>query len=217
MINLSNITLISITSVNIEEHIKALNYSSRELKFKEIILLTDKDIILNNIKVIKIPKINSLDEYSKFMVYELHKHINTDFCINIQDDGFIVNADKWDDEFLNYDYVGAAWGLPKDNFSYLDDKGNLVRVGNGGFSLRSKKILELPTKLNLEWKPFYGFYNEDGFFVCHHRSLFLSEGIKYAPLEVAVKFSHEVQIPETLGITPFGFHGKGSHYCNIVK
>ena len=31
-------------------------------------------------------------------------------------------------------------------------------------------------------------------------------GCKFAPVEVAAKFSHEKQLPETQGITPFGFH-----------
>jgi hypothetical protein len=31
-------------------------------------------------------------------------------------------------------------------------------------------------------------------------------GCKIAPIEVAARFAHEKPIPETKGITPFGFH-----------
>ncbi len=54
------------------------------------------------------------------------------------------------DDFLNYDYIGAPYPLPQDNFSYRDIDGNLIRVGNS-VSLRSKKLLDLPIQLDLEW------------------------------------------------------------------
>ena len=38
------------------------------------------------------------------------------------------------------------------------------------------------------------------------RHIYEQLGCKFAPVEVAAKFSHEKQLPETQGITPFGFH-----------
>jgi hypothetical protein len=49
----------------------------------------------------------------------------------IQWDGYVVNAEAWDPAFLDCDYIGAKW--------YWHDPG--TRVGNGGFSLRSRKLL----------------------------------------------------------------------------
>ena len=72
--------------------------------------------------------------------------------------------------------------------------------------------MDLPNKLGLEWKSFHGFYNEDGFICAMNRHIYEENGIKYAPLEVAKYFSHEAPIPEINGITPFGFHGKGSKW-----
>jgi hypothetical protein len=89
-------------------------------------------------------------------------------------------------------------------------------VGNGGFSLRSKKILSLADKLKLEWKSYFGYYNEDGFFTCHNRHIYEQNGCVFAPLDVAKYFSHEIQIPETEGIIPFGFHGKGNSYNSLI-
>jgi hypothetical protein len=209
MINLDNVTLVSVTSVNLDRTIRALKYSCKNIIFNDVILLTDKDVSTDNINVIKIEELDYIG-YSKFIVYELHKYIKTDFALIIQEDGFVVNANKWDDNFLKYDYIGAPFILPRqdDNISYRDSFGNLIRVGNGGFSLRSKKLLSLPTLLNFEWKSYFGYYNEDGFFAVHNRYILEENGCVYAPVDVAAKFSHERQTSETIGITPFGFHGK---------
>jgi len=217
MINLDNVTLVSVTSVNLDRTIKALKYSCKNIIFNDVILLTDKDVSTDNINVIKIEELDYIG-YSKFIVYELHKYIKTDFALIIQEDGFVVNANKWDDNFLKYDYIGAPFILPRqdDNISYRDSFGNLIRVGNGGFSLRSKKLLSLPTLLNFEWKSYFGYYNEDGFFVVHNRHILEENGCVYAPVDVAARFSHERQTDETIGITPFGFHGKSHHNNNLI-
>ncbi len=61
-------------------------------------------------------------------------------------------------------------------------------------------------------EPCIGDINEDGFICAMNRHIYEENGIKYAPLEVAKYFSHEAPIPEINGITPFGFHGKGSKW-----
>jgi len=216
MIDLNNITLVLASSVNIDRSIKSLLYSMRGINFESVKLFTDLDVNPgDNIEVIKIPKLD-YDGYSKFITYELHKFIETDFVLITQDDGFVINPECWSKDFIDYDYIGAPWPLPNDNFSYRDSFGNIVRVGNGGFSLRSKKLLKLPTDLNLEWKSYFGFFNEDGFFTCHNRHIFEQHGCVFSPIEVAANFSHEFKIPETDGINPFGFHGKNSIYYNLI-
>jgi hypothetical protein len=217
MVILNNITLVSVTSVNVDRTIRALKYCTKNIKFKDVLLLTDKNVSPIGIKTIKINEIDYIG-YSKFIVYELHKYINTDFVLIIQDDGFIINPEKWDDVFLNYDYIGALFPIPQpsDNISYRDPFGGLQRVGNGGFSLRSKKLLELPTKLNLEWKPYFGYYNEDGFFAVHNKYLLEENGCIFAPVDVAAHFSIEYETPETIGVKPFGFHGKHNKYYNYI-
>jgi hypothetical protein len=72
--------------------------------------------------------------------------------------------------------------------------------------LRSKKLLDVPVKLNLEWKPFHGFTNEDGFICVNYRHKYIDEGCKFADIDVAKYFSHETMLPELEGITPFVFH-----------
>ncbi len=64
----------------------------------------------------------------------------------------------------------------------------------------------------MEWKSYYGYYNEDGFFSVHNRHIFENIGCKYATIDTAKYFSHESELPETENIIPFGFHGKWSKY-----
>ena len=217
MITLNNVTLVSVTSVNLERTIKALRYSMSDIKFNTVKLFTDVDVECPDIDVVKIETLDYIN-YSRFIVYELYKHINTDYVLIIQEDGFVINNDKWQDVFLNYDYIGAPFPIPPitDNISYRDPFGNLCRVGNGGFSLRSKKLLELPTKLNLEWKPYFGYYNEDGFFAVHNKHIFEENGCVYAPINVAAEFSLEYKTPENYDVTPFGFHGKHNKYYSFI-
>ena len=214
MINLPNITLVTMTSVDVSGAIKALEYSSEKINFGKIILISHEkpSNLPNNIEFGLIDKMNNVNEYSYNMIYKLGNYIDTDYALVVQSDGYIVNPKQWKEEFLDYDYIGAPFPLPSDSFSYRDIHGEVFRVGNGGFSLRSKKLINLPNELNLEWKSFHGFYNEDGFICAFNRHIYEDNGIKFAPLDIAKYFSHETIIPEINGITPFGFHGKNSKW-----
>lgn len=207
MLNLSNITLIALTSVRLPQTISALEYSCKNIKFGDVKILSD--IKPNNlpsfIKHELTEKSSNIDEWNYNIIYNLPKHVETEFCILIHDNGFVVNANSWRDEFLNYDYIGAPWPIPNDNFSYRDINGELIRQGNS-VSLRSKKLLDIPINLNLEWKPFHGYTNEDGFICVNYRHKYVEQGCKFADIDVAKYFSHESMIPEILGIEPFAFH-----------
>jgi hypothetical protein len=141
------------------------------------------------------------------MLYELKNYIKTRHIITIQHDGFILHPDKWDDMWLNYDFIGAPWPpfyVNRENVS------EIVRIGNGGFSLRSKKFINLYTELNLPLinDGLVGI-SEDHQQCCMHRNTYINNGIKFAPVEVAKYFSHEnhTLTPETTKeIIPFGFH-----------
>jgi hypothetical protein len=207
MINLPQVTLVAVSSVRIEQTIKALEYSSKDIEFGSIKLISDIEPsnLSNKISFNKIEKINNIDEWNYAIIYKLPTYIETDFCILIHDNGFIVNSNSWKDEFLKYDYIGAPWPLPVDNYSYRDINNNLIRVGNS-VSLRSKKLLNVPLKHNLEWKRFHAYSNEDGFICCNYRHKYLEEGCVFADIDLAKYFSHESMIPEIQGIKPFAFH-----------
>ncbi len=194
MLDLSNVTLITMTSKNYEGHNNALEYSKRGIKWGAVKLITQFPF-------------KTLDEYSKAMIYELRRFVDTPYCVTIQDDGFIVNPESWNDDWFNYDYIGSPWPLPTDDYSYRTPDGEIIRVGNGAVSFRSKKLLELPDELEFGWRLYFGNANEDGFLTCHTRRILQHYGIKFAPIEVAKYFSREHEIPENQDVDkPFGFH-----------
>jgi hypothetical protein len=137
------------------------------------------------------PQINSRQAYSKFILKELHHLIKTDFVLIVQWDGWIINKGAWMPKFLEYDYIGAVW--------FWHPKG--LRVGNGGFSLRSKKLLQLTASPEFQ----YADLNEDDL-ICHlNRDFLVSNGIRFAPEELARQFSYERELSD---IPTFGFHGE---------
>lgn len=213
---MKNVTIVGVAGVKALETLWAIKYSCKDLKFAKSILITPEEITDSEVEIIKCEPLN-YEQYNHFIVYRLHEYIDTEFCLIVQNDGYVVNANQWDDTFLDYDYIGAVWPLPQDNFSFRDSEGNLQRVGNGGFSLRSKKLLSLAKELNLEWKEYFGFYHEDGFFSCHNRKIYEQHGCKFAPIDIASSFSHEVNVPENFGKIPFGFHGKNHPYYKLTQ
>jgi hypothetical protein len=216
MVNLENVTLIALTSVKLEQTVKALEYSCNGIKFGQVKLVSDikPDNLPKYITHEFTNKMSNIDEWNYAAIYELGKHVDTEFAILIHDDGFIVNPELWRDDFLNYDYIGAPWPIPNDNFSFLDINGELIRCGNS-VSLRSKKLIDLPVKLNMKWESFHGYYNEDGFICVNNRHIYKEHGMKFADINVAKYFSHETMVSEIEGITPFAFHkwsGSNSNY-----
>ncbi len=207
IIKLPNVTLVAMATRNVEETLQALIYSCQGIEFGSVKLLSHYSpySLDKNIEFVRVKKIKNIDEWSYKIVYELVDYIDTEFALLVHADGFVVNPSSWRQEFIEYDYIGAPWPLPSDDFSYRDAHGNIVRVGNS-VSLRSKRLLALPGKLNLPWEPFHGFYNEDGFICVKNRSIYESHGMKFAPLDVAKYFSHESMIPEVRNIKPFAFH-----------
>ena len=215
-LHLEDVTIVSVAGIKAQEALNAIKYSCKDIDFGDRILITPEDISDSFVRVVKCTPLD-YEQYNKFIVFELHKYIKTKYALVIQGDGFVLNATQWSDVFLNYDYIGAIWPLPSDNYSFRDSSGDLYRVGNGGFSLRSKKLLTLPTELGLEWKSYYGNYHEDGYISVHHRKALEEGGCLFAPIRVAAIFSHETPVPETEGIVPFGFHGKNTIYYETLK
>lgn len=221
MLDLPDVTLAILTSVGIKPSIQAMQHSCKGINFGKVKFISHErpEYLPTTMEFSKCPKMNNIDEWNKASIYELPKHIDTPFVMLIHADGFVVNADSWDGDFLNYDYIGAPWPLPTDDFSYKDCWGNVIRVGNS-VSLRSKELLNIPIELNLEWKSFHGYYNEDGFICVNYRQEYLDAGCRFADIDVAKHFSHETMIPEIEGIKPFAFHrhhGTNAIYPNFGK
>lgn len=189
-IKLPTVTLICLTNQNFEDHKKAIDKSCEEIEFGAVKLIWDE-------------KIKSIDDWNYKIIYDLFKYVDTPHALLIHADGYVIHPELWNPNWLHYDYIGAPWPLPTDDYSYKDELGHIQRVGNS-VSLRSKKIMELTAQRN--WKPYYGNTNEDGFMCVHNRKWLENRGCLFAPLEVAVHFSKEHEIPENVGLETFAFH-----------
>ena len=224
MINLPDVTLFAFDNTpKIEETIKALYTSMSGIEYGSVKLVTSKEQIEQYRSKLEpdgiileepVIEVNNYNDYNYYWVYKVGEHIQTSHCLLIQSDGFVLFPEKWDNTWLKYDYIGAPWAYVED--SYVDPFGNHHRVGNGGFCLMSKKLLDVPNKVEVPWEvnnsDFYKMppgvvnYHGDGNVCVHNRHIYVEQGCEFAPVEVAVKFSQETRIPECEGIIPFGFH-----------
>jgi hypothetical protein len=205
MLKLPNVTLVVVTSVKIEDNISAMVKSMSGIEYGAVKFFCHiKPNLPIGVGYVECEKLDYIG-FSRYTFLELWKNIETDFCLLVHHDGYVSNPDNWDDRFLNFDYIGAPWPYSED--SYITDYGEHVRVGNAGVCIRSKKILKMPTDLGLRFEHRQGFYNDDGNFCVYHRKTFLENGIRYAPIELASKFSKEIWIDGISRNDTFAFHG----------
>jgi hypothetical protein len=149
---------------------------------------------------------NSWVEGQRIQAYRLHEYFDTSHMLHIETDGYPLRPHLWDPKWLEYDYIGAPWGVEGCPTRTLNP---LYRVGNGGCSLQSKKFRQLLYK--------YRGYYRDGVpsdvWFCQDevlRSSLRNNRIKFAPISEAIKFSYEAPVPEFpnwVCTHSFGFHG----------
>jgi len=198
MIPIPNTTLCCIDCLNHQAAIRALQLSQTECQFEKVLFLTDIEFELDDIDVKLISPINSSEQYSHFVIKQLINYVDTNYIILVQWDGYIINGSAWDDKFFKYDYIGARW----------PDAKSSEQVGNGGFSLRSRKLL---AALQDERAVSKGPEDED---ICKHFRDWLMRdyNIQFSPLEIADYFSYERAQPVHLTL---GFHGVFNMYKYI--
>ena len=144
-LNLPNVTLAAMTSVDIYETIRAMEYSMRGINFGDVVLITHRKpfTLPRTIRYSHTTKLDNIDKFNYKMVYELGQHIHTEYVLLVHADGFVVHPESWQDEFLAYDYIGSPWPLPQNDYAYRDAKGEICRVGNS-VSIRSKSCWTCP-------------------------------------------------------------------------
>lgn len=143
---------------------------------------------LRDVEYVQAPPIKTTKDYSDLLLTGLRQYVSGTHVLIIQWDSFILHPGLWTNDFLQYDYIGAVWPHHPD-----------TPVGNGGFSLRSVKLLEV-----LESPKISKRHPED-FCICVDNKATLENefGIRFAPANVAEQFAVE----RTEWHTAFGFHG----------
>jgi len=202
MLELPDVTLCCIDTKNHALALRALAKSRERIRFARVLFLTDAlpagMAVPDDVDIVPIPAIQTRDAYSHFVLKSLLPHIGTAHVLLVQWDGYVVNPDAWDPAYLDCDYIGAKW--------FWCEEG--LRVGNGGFSLRSRRLLEAlqdPRVVLVE--------AEDVTIGRIARPLLEREhGIRFADEALADRFSFEAAYP--IG-KPFGFHGL-FNFCRTV-
>lgn len=203
-LDLTQITAITIDGLELTQEkrntfSKIIEYMRSRINFASIKMLMVEDPNIEGVEFVKIDPIPTYAEWNQFCLSEMYKHIDTDFCLIFHDDGFVINPELWRPIFLEYDYIGAPW---PPMHPWPEPGRRDRRVGNGGFCIRSKRLLEAV-------KDFKADMNEDIVIVCSKRNELEALGLKFAPLEIATDFSIETQFLHTQSISScFGFHGK---------
>jgi hypothetical protein len=217
-LSLPNVTLLSINGRDPEKSIAAIRESRRQIDFAKSLLITNRKIEAPDIEVQTDPELNSLLDYNRICLLELYDRIETEFCLIVQPDGFVVHPRLWSPFFLEYDYIGAPWNhLRSMELIQLSghQPGDLPSplIGNGGFSLRSRKLLKTVASMN----PNPNLQPEDYQISVMLRVALEDEGIRFAPLRLAQQFSLESHVDQfsVLG-NHFGFHGRYAHFDNYL-
>jgi hypothetical protein len=186
------VTLCAVSSVGLEATVWAMRRSREQVRFDHALLLSHappEGLATSGIEWRRIDPLGSKADYSRFMLHELADHITTSHVLIVQWDGFIRDGSRWQDQFLDYDYIGAVWPQFEDAH----------KVGNGGFSLRSKRLLDATRQIPAEPEP------EDVLICRRHRHMLEADyEIRFADSETARLFSYEREGPAD---GEFGFHG----------
>jgi hypothetical protein len=190
--HLGDVTLVAVTSVAQAATLAALRHSLGQASFAKVLLLSDRqpgDLAGSGIEWRPIPRLASRADYSRFVMGNLAGHIETGHALLVQWDGFVRDGRAWRDEFLEYDYIGAPWPQYHDGMA----------VGNGGFSLRSRRLLQATVQLVAGDEP-------EDVAICrtHRRFLEKADSIRFANIDVARAFSYERGDSNGL---EFGVHG----------
>lgn len=186
---------------------RIVKLASNWFEFGSVKLLSAQDenqcALDEKIEFVKIDPMQAVD-YNRFCVEDLHKYVDTEYVILFQTDGFILSGENWDDKFLDYDYIGSPWPFVfGDNKYYRIENFNTQYpehfecrhlCGNGGFSLRSKKFLELSSKLKYNSQTpvvIYDFNPEDVFLCLDNYEYFIKNGCKFGEGAIGFNFSYE--------------------------
>lgn len=177
--------------------------------FKEPILITPRrDNCLKWGTMYEIPAPLSYAQYNELVFGGLLKSLQRpdwSHILLMQTDGHVCNPHSWNPSWLHFDYIGAPWPP-----QLVPEKFGKSWVGNGGFSLRSRKLMEACA--TLEWPASEDWPSPpEDVAICQYYRYRLEEmGIKFAPPEVAAAFSleNETRWTPARGINDvFGFHG----------
>ena len=193
-IQLPNVTLWAASwgqdAMMLNKTLRVLCYCRHNIKFGRIIHFSRTPPQFPDLpwETVIIPELD-MNRWNIFVNRVVPHYIKNDFAMSVHEDGFPLRFDLWQSAFLKYDYIGAPW---QDGV-----------VGNGGFNIESKAMLNAKAGLDFTVDELI---TASDMYVCRNRKAELEEfGLKFAPRDLALEFSTETfgnQWPS------FGFHGR---------
>lgn len=181
--SLSGVTLVCADDRRPDLAYRAIQESCKRVWFEDVKFFTMASGYQHTVRT---KPIRSIEDYCRFMVKDLAEHIKTPHCLVVQWDGYVINPKFWKEDYRQYDYIGAPWKADG-------------QIGNGGFSLRSKRLLEA-----LRAEPFTGPFTPEDEYICRHnrKRLEADHGIRFCSPATGLLFSAE----DIVYRGQFGFH-----------
>jgi hypothetical protein len=196
---INDVTLVTIETMYHGLARRAMEETLSRVPFKNTLVFSDQDFLPGS-KHVKIEHGDMLS-YCNLLLKGMLEHVDTEFVIFQQWDAMVHDGSKWRDYFLLNDYIGATWPW----------RPHGQNVGNGGFSLRSRRLLEALQAPHIQLDPAgeHG-VQEDNYIAIKHRAELELKGIVFAQAPVANQFSIE--------LAPEGYGAMAHHgFWNIVQ
>ena len=212
MIRLPNVSLLILNPAHGSElSASIIRFLQKHIEFGEVVHMTDRrPKTFLDARHVEIPRMK-WKEAQRWQALEIGRHFNKPFMLHIETDGFPFNFHLWDQAFLDWDYVGAPW--PKGVLACPEQN----EVGNGGCSIQSRKFRDVlwnNRHLYRDGLPSDVFFAMPEMMEKHREA-----GVRFAPKEVAIRFSFENPMPEFQGwhySKSFAFHGKIGECATMI-
>jgi len=211
-LSLPDVTLVAIDTVAHDLTRLALEECVRRVDFAEVLIFTDRhDFSVPGAPIqhlVLTPPLRGWEAVNRVWWHEVPERVTTSHFLTVQWDSWVLNPAAWDPDWLQYDYIGAPWPWHQ-----------IYRVGNGGFSLRSRRLAEHVAACSECCYPLA--HPEDDALCRRYRPMLEAEGFRWAPESVAWRFSFErgkgsQYLPDgAIGRMPFGFHG-AFNFCELL-
>lgn len=206
-LELPNVTLFCADCLDVNRAIKVIEKCKSLCNFGAVKLCTSLETdYVHKVPIMHLP---TLVAYSIFMLKKFPELVETDYVLTVQHDGWVLNTSAWNPAWLGYDYIGPLF-IHRHII-------NARSVGSGGFSFRSRKLINAVSEKLPAWDGTVDGANiiqnqvgcwEDGVISLLLRDHLERAGFKYAPPLEASKFAQGGNCDEGHYVkNPFGFHG----------
>lgn len=196
-LHLPDVTLVAIDTVCHALTALAVKECLDQAQFGAVQIHTDNSLPFRrqgiDAAVFAVKPFATVEEAMRCLWYGVPAQLPTSHMLLVQWDSGIVCPARWSDAFLACDYVGAPWGW----------HGDQHEVGNGGFSLRSRRLMRHVAERREQFPPGEP---EDHLLCRRYRPALELAGLHWASWDLASCFSFE-----RTGFSGtdrhFGYHG----------